>query len=429
MNINHQVLKQVVIDQNTIQLPDPYVPRTELSQIKALQNTPDIVIIMGIRRCGKSTLLQSLRQEANEAHYYINFDDDRLALFQLDDFQILFEVFIELYGVQKTFFFDEIQNIAGWERFVRRLHEQKNKIYITGSNAVLFSKELGTRLTGRYIPFEIYPFSFREYANAERPELLATEQLTSTHKGEIKYLFARYIDLGGIPNYVQFQNLDYLHSLYESILYRDLITRYKLTDERVMKELAYYLASQSGKEITYNGLRKLLGIASVNTISNYCSYLENTYLCFFINRFSFSLKKQIHYAKKCYFVDTALAKNIGFRMTEDRGRLLETIVFIELKRRKKEIYFHQEKFECDFILRNGIQIEAAMQVCAEFTTPDTKEREINGLVEAMQAYNLSEGYILTYDMQNEENIEVNNKSYLIHYAPIWQWLLSDELKE
>ena len=424
--MNRDMLKQVVTDQQPILLPDHYVPRGAFTEVQALQKSKQIIILVGIRRCGKSTLLQYLRKHSQESDYYINFDDDRLALFELEDFQVLFELFIELYGIQKTFFFDEIQNIPGWERFVRRLHDQGYQIYITGSNATLFSKELGSRLTGRHIQIEMYPFSFREYVSDVNSALLKIKQFTSIHKSQIKKLFSQYTTLGGIPDYVHFQNTEYLHSLYESILYRDLITRYKLPDERAIKELVYYLASQAGKEVSYNALSKTVGLASANTVSNYCGYLQNSFLCFFVSRFSSSLKKQIHYAKKVYFIDTALAKAVGFRMSEDNGRMLENIVFLELKRRKKEIYFHKENRECDFVLRKGPVIEAAIQVCAELNSNETKQREIAGLLEAMELYQLKKGYILTNDLQHSETIHENGKSYTIYTIPVWQWLLSSD---
>lgn len=421
------ILKQVVIEQQQIKLPDNCIRRSIYQKVFALQDSPQVVVISGIRRCGKSTLLQMIRHSAAENAYYINFDDDRLVQFQLEDFQKLLELFIELYGVQNTFYFDEIQNIDGWERFIRRLHDQNNKIYITGSNATMFSKELGTRLTGRYIKIEVYPFSFAEYVSYKKPELLAVEHFTTNQKGHLRNLFSQFMMVGGIPEYLLYQQQDYLKSLYESILYRDIIARYRI-NEKIIKELVLYIASNVGKEITYNSVSKLLGVSSSSTISDYCSYLVDSFLCFLINRYDYSLKKQIFSAKKVYFIDQALAKTVGFRVSEDYGRLLENIVLLELKRRDCEIYFHKAKKECDFLVKEGVQIKQAIQVSLHLNSVQIKNREISGLLEAMETYGLEEGYIITESESGKEIIEFNGSKYLINIVPIWQWLLQNEKK-
>lgn len=418
MNINF--LKEIIVEQNPVDLPAHYVERDAKASIPSLKDNPFVVVIMGVRRCGKSTLLQTIRQScAEEQSYYLNFDDDRLISFQLEDFQMLLECFVELYGEQKTCYFDEIQNIPGWEHFVRRLHNQHYKVYITGSNATLFSSELGTRLTGRYITLEMYPLSFSEFAAKKfKPPL------TTIAKGQLKQQFQQYLTLGGFPEYIQTQRTEYLHTLYESLLYRDILNRYNLVNDRILKELVYYLASNTSKEVSYTTLKKVLGVSSTSTLSNYCSYLSNSFLCFFINRFDYSLKRQMLFNKKVYFVDHVLAKQIGFRMSQDRGRLLENVVFMELKRRYKEIYFHSQRKECDFLVREQGAIIAAYQVCLTLEDEKTWIREKDGLIEAMQTYHLSEGYILTENEYREEIISHEEISYKVIVLPITEWLLN-----
>lgn len=414
------VLKQVVAEQNRIRRPEHFFSRSLYHKIQEHKQTHDIIVISGVRRCGKSTLLQEIRFESKESDYFINFEDDRLIKFDVTDFQLLFEIFIELYGIQKVFYFDEIQNISGWERFVRRLHTQGYKIYITGSNATLFSRELGTKLTGRYVQIEMYPYSFSEYASHFYPDFTGKKILTTEETGQLLNLFARFRELGGIPEYVEFHKSEYLHNLYESILYKDVISRFNLTHDKPIKEQVHYLASNIGKEFSYNGLRKLVGLASATTVSEYCHYLEKCYLLFIVNRYSHSLKKQLLSNKKCYFIDPVLAKYMGFRPTEDYGRLMENIVFLELKRREKEVYFHQDKKECDFLVRSNGKIEEAIQVCSSIDSTSTKEREVEGLVEAMHAYSLNQGLILTEHQTESFVIE----KHTIRIMPIWKWLLS-----
>jgi len=187
-----------------------------------------------------------------------------------------------------------------------------------------------------------------------------------------------------------------------------------------LQEVVYYFASNIGKEFSYTKLGKIVGISSPHTIANYCNYLEQCYLCFFVNRYSHSLKKQIQYNKKCYMIDPAIIRITGFRISEDRGRLLENIVFLHLKRLGKEVYFHKDQKECDFVLREGNHIVEAIQVTAHLSNEEIKKREISGLVEAMKAYNLQKGLILT---ENEHDlIEVDGIQIIV--TPIWKWLLS-----
>ena len=421
------LLREVILSQKK-EIQKDIVPRTACKKIEELKIGPWATVVMGVRRSGKSTLLKEVQKKQEHSDYFLDFDDDRLAGFELKDFQVLMDVFVELFGVQNIVYFDEIQNIDEWEKFIRRLHNQEYKIYISGSNAKMLSKELGTRLTGRYIPIEIFPFSFKEYVNYKikeediQPDLLDTEK-----KAIIKSIFSEYMDLGGFPEYFQFKKRDYLHSLYETILYRDIITRHGLTSEKPIKQIAHFLAGQIGKEMTYNSIRNAFGIGASNTVANYCQYLEETYLFFFINKLSPSLKVQERAPKKVYCVDHALSKALGFRMTEDKGRLLENMVYIELRRRYKEneIFYHKAKKECDFIIKQEINYIAAIQVCLEYLNHNTEKREITGLLEAMTTYNFQEGYILTEDYFDEKHIEHEGKQFTIKIWPVWYWALKN----
>jgi len=421
--MNKQLLSQVIIDQAKEPLPELMVPRWDYQDLTALTDNKQVIILTGIRRCGKSILMHLIRQKMAPAHYYINFDDDRLALFELDDFQVLIETFIELFGIQNNFYFDEIQNIHGWERFVRRLHNEGKKVFITGSNASLLSSELGTHLTGRHIALKLYPFSFREYVYTKDKTLLAEERLDSTQIAMLKKYFSEFQVMGGMPEYLENKQKQYLHTLYENILYKDIIVRHKLPQQKPIKELVYYLASNNAKEFSYNALRKLLGLASSNTVAEYCHYLENSFLSFVVNRFSYSLKKQTHFAKKIYFIDQALAESVGFRMSQDEGRTLENIVFLQLLRQNKDIYFHQDKQECDFVIRDGYHITEAIQVCATLKEDKTRHRELNGLIEAMAFYQLKQGLIITEDESAIEFIDYLGTTYQINIVPCWKWLL------
>ena len=238
-----------------------------------------------MRRSGKSTLLKEIKTSfyKNKTVYYFNFEDEHLINFTVEDFNLLYETFIELFGKHKTFFFDEIQNIKGWELFVRRMYDRGFKFILTGSNSSMLSRELGSRLTGRYISIELYPFSFKEYLLFKKitpPPHILTEE-----RALIKSAFNDYLKNGGIPEYLIYNNNELLKTLYENILYRDILVRYGLNDEKSLKELAHYIFSNYATEISYNKLKAMLNVGSLNTVKNYVHYLENSYLVFTIPKY------------------------------------------------------------------------------------------------------------------------------------------------
>ncbi|MEI7596079.1 MAG: ATP-binding protein [Bacteroidota bacterium] len=411
-----ETLKTVIKEQNKQRDTSGKIERSIPLE---LVNCDEILVISGIRRCGKSVLLQQIRKKQKEQDFFINFDDERLVNFSINDFQLLHEVFVEMYGSQQIFYFDEIQNIPGWERFVRRLYDARNKIFITGSNATMLSRELGTHLTGRYVRFELYPFSFREFLRFKKFNLPNDNIFTTDENGKISAYFNDFLENGGIPIYVKQKNEQYLKQLYESILYKDVMIRNRLTNEREILQLMYFIASNIAKPATYQSLASVIGVKNTTTVKNYLSYIENTYMLFQVSKFDFSLKAQYINPKKNYFIDNALVQKLGFNFSKNTGRLLENTVFIELKRRGKEIFYHQNNFECDFVIRNGFSISEAIQVCHTFENEITKQREINGLLEALNTHNLDKGLILT--SSSEETIQIENKT--INIIPVWKWML------
>lgn len=419
--MDKDLLRQVILDQQSFSLPSNYVPRQLSFSIEDYLATDACVILTGVRRCGKSTLLQYIRSIQPQRAYYLNFDDDRLAAFSLETFSLLFELLIELFGEQQIFYFDEIQNIIGWERFVRRLHDTGKKIFITGSNASMLSRELGTRLTGRYVQLEVYPFSFLDFLRlrAVSIDLEPIERLTTPKRALIKREFNAYLDLGGFPEHILSNDSRRLSDLYKGILYRDVMARHKLSNERALKILAHFLASNAGKTISFNSLKSLLSIKSGSTIAEYCAHLQDAFLMFLTNKFEFALKKQINTAKKTYFIDSALAVNVGFRFSEDYGRLLENVVFLELRRRGfKDVFYHEGKHECDFVVQSHMKVMSVIQVTKSIE-PHNELREIAGLLEAIEKYSPEEALLLTDDQEKT----LKHQSHIIRVLPVWKWLL------
>ena len=381
--------------------------------------TTEILIITGIRRCGKSVLLQQMRRKLSEQDFFFNFDDERLVNFTVSDFQTLQECFFELFGEQHTYYFDEIQNVKGWETFVRRLYNEGNKVIVTGSNARMLSRELGTHLTGRYIAVEIFPFSFQEYLQLANIQVAPKDYYLTSKRSILLGQFKEYMEKGGFPKYLQAPSALYLSSLYDSVVFRDVMARNGLTNGKEMQELVFYLASNATKRITYSSLGKIVGIRHSETVKNYLEYIEQTYMIFQLMKYSPSVKVQMLNPKKIYFIDNAIVSRIGFNATENMGAKLENMVFIELKRRGYDVFYHADKKECDFVVREGMSIKSAYQVTIAMNGEKTRKREIAGLAEAMDAYGLTEGYVLT--MEEKEDLQIDGKT--IHILPTWEWML------
>lgn len=398
------------------------ITRTKLTEINSYKDTPFPVVISGLRRAGKSTLLAQLAHAfyPEGEYFYVNFEDERFLIFTVADFTKLHELLIELFGNKKIFLLDEIQNIEGWERFVNRMITGGYKFYITGSNASLLSKELGTKLTGRYIPVELFPFSFEEYLQFKQIPLPDMNRLTTVEKGELKQAFAEYLKKGGIPQALQYPELPIHKTLYDDILNRDIGARYKLTDTKPLRELTFYLLSNISALVSYNKMKELLQLGSVNTVSSYIDYLGTSWLLFAMNRYAFSVKKQQIANKKIYCIDTGLTKSVAFSFSEDKGKFLENIVFLKLRRLYDEdIYYYktEKDREVDFFLPKE---KTFIQVSQSIADKATREREVQSLVEAMEEVKGSTGLIVTED--EKDTLLVNDATIAI--VPVYEWLLS-----
>lgn len=416
--ITKEVLRQIVTQQKTEGFSIAgTIKREVLDEVLKWFKDNRILILTGVRRSGKSTILNQLIHE-KQRYCYVNFEDERFIEFKAQDFEQLNEVLIEVYGNTKLYFFDEVQNIEKFEIFVRRLQDQGNKVIITGSNASLLSKEFGTRLTGRYKPFEVYPFSFKEYLDFKKIKPQKDWPYLTEKKVNLIQMLEDYLEAGGMPEYLKNKDKGYIRTVYENILYRDVIARYDVRRQKVLKELVNILTASISSIFTYNSLKASLGLANSITVKEYISYLNNAFLFFELQKFDFSVKKQLNAPKKVYIIDPAFSQVIGFNISSNKGKLLENIIFIELKRRNKEIYYYHGKGECDFLTKEGAKISEAIQVCYTLDE-NNKEREVNGLVEAMEKLKIKKGIIITHEQ--EEEIKTNGT--IIKVVPAFKWLL------
>lgn len=376
-----------------------------------------VTVISGVRRSGKSTLLRQFSMKLPD-FYYINFDDERLINFTVSDFNNLIILWKKKYN-SKFILIDEIQNIINWERFVRRIHDEGNKLFITGSNAKLLSSELSTHLTGRYQKLELYPFSFKEFIDYHNLDLSSAS--TSIMKAKIFKLFDDYILHGGFPEYIKYKDDEYLKRIYEDIIYRDIITRFGIKEVKSFRQLTNYIFTNFTKEASYNTLKNILGIKTTMSVRNYVGFLEESYLIFELFKYDFSLKKQYISDKKLYVIDNGIRNATAFYFSEDRGRLLENLVYIELKIRGKNLYYFKDKSECDFLIQDNNTITQVIQVTQRIDHSNEK-REFEGILNSFKRLQIKDGLILT-ENQDETRI-INNKKILIR--PIWKWLLDKE---
>jgi len=393
--------------------------REKLADIEKAAGVPHAVIISGLRRVGKSTLLAQVAHRLGEdAFYYINFEDDRFLGFRAEDADDLYQMLVEVFGERKIFIIDEIQNIPGWEHFVRRFMDLGLKFYITGSNASLLSRELGTRLTGRYIPIELYPFSFTEYLKFQDEPIPDLTRMTTVERARLKAAMNAYLQAGGIPDALKYPELPLLRTLYDDVLYRDIATRHRIDAVTALKELAFYLISNPASLVSFNKLKEQLKLGSVNTISSYIDYMENSWLIFALNLYDFSVKRQQIAPKKIFCIDTGLSNTVGFNFSPNTGKLLENLVFLTLRRQTREVYYYTTPagYEVDFYLPEKRQL---IQVAQHLENPSTREREVRALEDAIKGLNVNNALILS-DV-NEPIFDINGLP--VEVKSITEWMV------
>ncbi|MBI5177209.1 ATP-binding protein, partial [Candidatus Micrarchaeota archaeon] len=391
------------------------VPRERIS---CNPQTDLITVVTGPRRAGKTTFC--LLCVKDKPHAYINFDDERVSL-DGRELNSVAEAFLSLYPHAQAWVFDEIQNIAGWERFISRI-SQNRKVIITGSNSNLLSGELATYLTGRHTDVRVFPFSFGEYLNyrGHSPDSNLTSSIAKT-----KSFLERYLIEGGYP--LAYKGEPGFHlSLYSDVLQKDILSRFRPKRPQALKDLARLLVSNSGLEVSFNKLRNVLGLESAHTVKKYASYLENAFLIFMVKRFSYKLKEQLMAPKKVYCIDSGLVSSIAPLSSSGKGRLIETLVAVELLRRSSlegtgEFCYWKDHSgrEVDFVALEKGKPTQLIQVCHDASNPFTLQRELEALRRGMQELNLKKGTILTWD----EEKELKEKYTLITFTPLWKWLL------
>lgn len=388
-------------------------------------------VLVGVRQAGKSYLLYQRAQMMLEAGHsiheivYINFDDERLMGMKAEDFDLILQAYNSMYDRTPILFFDEIQNIAGWEHFARRLANQKFMVFITGSNAKMLSQDIATTLGARYFDERVFPYSFPEYLEAKGFNL-KKEWLHSKQRNTVQLLFSEYYRWGGFPELIMYDNKrHWLNGLYEKILLGDVIQHNGIKNSQALRLAVKRLAESLGQPVAYNRLANLVKATGISTntasIIDYIRYVKEACLMFTLDNYASKFVEK-ETTKKHYFSDNGL---LGIFKNSADASMLENICAIELYKRynaddvSRHLYYYNRNVEIDFYIPEE---RTAIQVSYSIADEETRKREVNALIQLNSFEPLEHALIITYDQ--EEVIET--KGLRISVVPVWQWLLKEQ---
>jgi predicted AAA+ superfamily ATPase len=391
----------VLREQRPAGTPGTEVAR-ELAQDLPARSTQALVL-SGVRRAGKSTLQAQLMKRHGQP-FYCNLEDTRLYELSAPDFPTFLALLDEIAPRPAAVFLDQVQEVPGWQRLVRTLLDRGRFVCITGSNASLLGRELGAKLTGRHLPFEVFPFSYAEFL-AFRARKADAES------------FLAYLDEGGFPAFLRERDPRILQELLRDVVQRDIAVRYRLRETRHVMNLALFLLANTGQPLSRQGLTRSLAIPTVPQTSRYLEYLEDAYLVFAVQKFSASFKKRVVTPSKYYAIDNGLRRVNSPQAAPDRGHRLENAVFLALRRQggRDTVTYAGETnaWECDFVTRS-----LAIQVCAELSA-ENREREVRGVLKAAALPGgARRPLILTLDQRDR----IRTPEAVIEVRPAWEWM-------
>lgn len=416
------LLRDQRIELNHILRRNNYIEREFKENFYGYRRSSQVKTIIGVRRSGKSTFGASMLSGENIA--YANFDERIL----LDvDPDIILSNLIEINGVFKVVFLDEVQNVDRWELFVNKLHRRGYNVFVTGSNSKLLSRELASHLTGRHVSLEIFPFSFREYLLSKG----ISRKVDSTNEEDLmKHYLREYIENGGFPDVVNGEMPGvYLRNLYGDVIEKDIISRFNISYKGTFREIAMTMVGNTSRYISFNKIKNDFGLKSDHTSKNYLSYLEESYLVLQVKKFSFKPKEIEKSVRKIYSVDTGMVNYLGLRDSENFGALMENIVYIDLVRKRDyffanfEIYYFKDyaDHEVDFVIKIGSEVRNLINVTYAENRIDVERREINSLVSASELLHCKKMTIITWNYEDT----FTYKGDSINAIPLWKWLLTD----
>lgn len=414
------ILLQQKEERNNL-LKKDYLKRYSMNDIELYLHSGLIKLITGPRRVGKSVFALQMLSDQNFA--YLNFDDELLLKYFEED--QLWQTLLEVYPNFNFLLLDEIQNLKKWDLWISKLYRRGINLIITGSNANLLSNEMSGLLTGRYLQISILPFSFLEFAAFKKIQLIIE---TPTEMATLLNHISDYLKFGGFPETILSTSLikNYLSSLLDSVLLKDITKRYNVRKSNDLYNLAHYLITNYSNPFSINSLSQDLQIGSIHTTQKFCRYLEDTLIFYYLPRYNSKLKWMQKAPQKVYIVDNGIIFSKSFEQSQNWGRLLENLVFIELKRRGFSdhyslfYYITRNNKEVDFVCRKGHQITQLIQVSYTINDPKTLKREITSLLEASQELKCENLVLLTWN----DKKQITEKNVIINMIPIHEWLIN-----
>lgn len=401
-----------------------------------------VLAVIGARRAGKSFILRQLVKKlvekgvAKEDSLMVNFDDKRFAEFYpklLDEVWDAYQEFVKpvkpAAGGKPFVFLDEVQNVPGWEKWVRTMHELgKAKIIVSGSSSKLLAGELATLLTGRHLDVVVFPFDFKEFLSFKNLEA-AGELDFATKKTELKRAFNEYLEFGGFPEVVLTADAgdkkQLLLTYFDDVLTKDVEKRHKVRESGKLRALARFYLTNASNSVTFNSLKKFLG-TTTNTIEKFSSYLEEANLVFFVKRFSFKVREQEKTARKVYSIDAGLANAVGFKFSPNYGKTAENVVAVALRKKQAqnpgvEAYYWKNARgeEVDFVVKEGLKVKQLIQACWNLGGYETRNREVKALLKASRELKCRNLVVVTEDYEAQEKTGGEK----INFIPLWKWLL------
>lgn len=399
------------------------ISRSEENKINLHSKLAQVVI--GVRRSGKSTLCFNALEKGGVKYAYVNFDDERFYDLATEDLDKVLETLYRLYGKFDYLFLDEIQNVDGWPLFVNRLLRQGLHLIVTGSNAKLLSNELATHLTGRHHTIELFPFSFRDWCGIKEIE---TERMTVKNRGILANAYDEYLRNGGFPELMYEEDKrSYIDQLVQSIIMQDIQRRFKVRNIDELRRMASHLLNEAPVLIVQDALQEICGLRSDHTVLKFLSYLTQTYLISTISKYSTKSRQRVR-GKKYYAIDVALMdKRTDAFAGANLGWRLETLVYLELRRRYAEAdmdiyYFKENQAEADFVVCDGNRTVAVYQVSYDISAAKTRNREIRGCIAGAKATQCDKLYLIT----DHEREDIEHSGYKIAVRPAYEWLLGKE---
>lgn len=355
------------------------------------------LVLTGVRRCGKSTLMsQRIRRNAAD-WFYLKFDSPQLVDMELGDSDALDRVIAR--SGARNLYFDEMHELDGWELYVLQKLDEGFRVCVTGSNASLLKGERATKLTGRHISRELFPFSFKEYC----------EYLGKPHDWtEID----GYLKSGGFPRFLATRDESILFELFDDIMYRDVVAKHGIREMGAVQRLAAYLIENPGCRFSATRMLKSLNVSVASTVINWCDWFEDAYLFFFVPKYSDSIRAQLVNPRKVYSVDTGLVNVVSRRIVFNDALCFENMVFLALRRKYRDIFYFDDGGECDFVCMEHHLPRVAVQACVKLTKEDSG-RDKEGLAAAMRRFSFNEGFIVTKSQR--EDIKVDEG--VIHVVP------------